>query len=141
MRRDSGPAGSTRPAARPIVTDDERRLAPRRKVSTPVRFGSTGSMMASWAGLICDVSATGVLLLCEPHPQVEIGTSITIEDSFGRWVVGDVVRTAPHDHWALVYYGVALKQVSHAMETQFPAVALREREENLNRLYAYVRKR
>jgi hypothetical protein len=116
----------------------DRRLSPRRTTATKVRVGSTGAMTTSWAALICDASASGLLVCCELHPEFELGSSVTIEDSEGRWAIGTIVRAAPHPHWRLRYYGVALTQVSGELESQFPAAGLHDRERLLEQLVRRV---
>ncbi len=115
----------------PIV--GERRLSPRRTTSTKVVFSVAGNVPC-WAGLVCDASDTGILLCCEPHPQVSIDTLIVLEDAAGRWAEGRVARTAPHEHWALVYYGVAVTAVSHEMALQFPNAPVERRWQDLEAL-------
>ena len=53
----------------------ERRLSPRHSTSTKVTFAVSGTE-PHWAGIVCDASTTGLLLCCEPHPEVRVGASI-----------------------------------------------------------------
>lgn len=116
----------------PVV--GERRLSPRRTTSTKVVFGVAGST-PHWAGLVCDASDTGLLLCCEPHPQVTAGTLIVVEDGAGRWAEGRVARTADHETCPLLsYYGVQVTAVSHEMAVQFPHAPVERRWQDLEAL-------
>lgn len=115
----------------------ERRLSPRHSTSTKVTFAVSGTE-PHWAGIVCDASTTGLLLCCEPHPEVRVGASIVVEDPHGRWAEGRVVRTVAHDHHALIYYGVAITAVSHEMSAQFPLAPVERRERALDDLAHHV---
>jgi len=87
---------------------------------------------------VCDASDSGILLCCEPHPQVKIGSLIVLLDAKGRWAEGRVVRTVAHEHWALRYYGVAVTAVSHEMAVQFPHASVERRWDDLDELRRHV---
>ncbi len=120
----------------PVV--GERRLSPRRTTSTKVVFAVAGDV-PRWAGLVCDASDTGILLCCEPHPQVTTGTLIILEDAAGRWAEGRVARTAAHETCHLLsYYGVQVTAVSHEMCAQFPHAPVERRWQDLEALRGRV---
>lgn len=108
-------------------------MAPRHTTSTKVSFAVRGTT-PHWAGIVCDASSSGILLCCEPHPEVRVGIAVVVEDQQGRWAEGMVVRTVAHDHHALIYYGVSITAVSHEMSAQFPHAPVERRERAIEEL-------